>query len=86
MSEGLALRRPQSPSNVYFAFLTQVSMSNKNFGIAFKQEGCGDGPRLSCMNFAGIERAIMIASIGSKHYLVKRFPKNTAKSLKFGTS
>ena len=86
MSGGPTLRRLQFPSNVFFATLTRVSRSNIKFRIAFKLGGRGDGPRLLCMNFAGLELAIVTSSIGSKHYLGEEFPKNIAKWLKFGTS
>ena len=38
------------------------------------------------MNFVGLERAIMIASIGSKFCSGKEFPKSMAKKSKHGTS
>jgi hypothetical protein len=76
MSGGSTLHRLQFPSNVFFTSLTRVSRSNINYGIAFKQGGHGDGPRLLCMNFTRLELAIIIASIESKHCLGIWFPIN----------
>ena len=84
MNGGHTLHWLQFSSNVFFAYLTPVSQSNINFGTAFKLDGHGDGP-ISCMNFAGLDPATMIASIGSKWCLGKEFPKNMEKWLKFGT-
>ena len=83
---GLALHRLRFPSNVCYACLTLVNWLNISSGIAFKREGHGDGQRISCTNYAGLGPVIMIASIGSKWYSGKEFPKGMAKWLKFGTS
>ena len=74
-----ALHRHQFPSNVFFAYLTPVSQSNINFGIAFKLDGHGDGPPILHMNFGGLDLATMIASNGSKWCLGKEFPKDMEK-------
>ena len=55
MNGELVLCRHLSPTNVSFAFQTRANQSITNFGTTFKQGGRGDGPRLSCMNFVGLE-------------------------------
>ena len=84
-SGGHALHLPLSLSSVFFASQTLASRLSINSGTASKQEGHGDGPCSLCMNSAGLEQAIMTASIGNKFYLGKGFPKSMVKKLKCGT-
>ena len=86
MNGGLALHWHLSLSNSSFAFLTQVSQSSINFGIAFKLGGHGDGPCLSCTNYVGLELVTMIVLIGSMPCLGKGFLRNIIKRSRFGTS
>ena len=62
-----ALHRCLSPNNVCFASLILASQLSISFGIASKLGGCGDGPPLLCMNFAGLIRTSNFDnSIGKK--------------------
>ena len=86
MNEGYTLPRCPFPSNVFLAFLTQSELVKHKFGIASKLCELGDGPLSSCMIYVGLGLAIMIAFIGSKPSLVKRFLNRLPKRLRFGTS
>ena len=56
-----------------------MNQSSTNFGIAFKLGGLGDGPLLSCMNYVGLELAIIIVLTLNKFSLGKGFQKNAVK-------
>ena len=76
MNGGPALHWPLFQRNVSFTSQIRGNQSNLKFGIAFKQGGRGDGPRILCTNFVGLQLAIMIASIGSKFYLGRGFRRH----------
>ena len=80
------LHRLASPNNVSFASLTLASQWNISFGIAFKHVGLGDGLPTLCMSFVGWEPAILIASIGSNHSLVKGSLLSSVRWSKFDIS
>lgn len=50
---GLALHHILSSSNAFVASRTRVNRSNTSFGMAFRLEGHGGTPPLSCTNFVG---------------------------------
>ena len=85
MNEGLVLRWPPSPNNVFFASQTRANQLNIKVGTAFKLGGLGDVPHSSCMSFVVLGPATMIVLIGSKLYLGKGFLRNSVEISKFGT-
>lgn len=85
MSGEFSLPWHPSPSNVYFASLTQDSWSNISFGTAFKLEGLGSGHLTSCMNFVGRNPTTIIVSTGSNPCSGKESRVNMDQKLKFGT-
>ena len=86
MNGGHESLRSLFQSNASFASLTQVSLSNTNFGIASELGGHGDGPLSSCMNFVGLGLVTMTTSTGNNPHSGKGFLVNMVKRLKLGTS
>ena len=84
MSGGPGWLRLLSRNNASFASLTQASLLNINFVIAFKQERDGGGPPILCKNFAGLGRTTSIVSINNKLFSGNGSLGSTGPKVRFG--
>lgn len=76
---GPALHWPLFLRNVSFTSQIRGKQSNLEFGIAFKQGGRGDGPRILCTNFVGLQLAIYNSLNWKQVLFAERIPKTYNK-------